>query len=193
MKKRILSLACALVLLAACFCTVADAEVLSDKNGRLYYSCQILLSAYEEITFKELDGGTYSYNDMEFTDYKLLFKADICGYLLTVDDDENVPEIIEKLLADPIVILAERYYLIKIGEYGPDIQVGDVNDNGVWDAVDYAMVKRAFLNTYELSEWQFTAAYVNNNGVIDIEDYAMIKRAVLGTFNIVEWITEQNT
>ena len=62
-----------MVLLAACFCTVADAEVLSDKNGRLYYSCQILLSAYEEITFKELDGGTYSYNDMEFTDYKLIF------------------------------------------------------------------------------------------------------------------------
>jgi len=62
--------------------------------------------------------------------------------------------------------------------------VGDVSENGRIDAADYAMVKRAVLGTYLLSDEQVTTADVSGNGKVDASDYAMIKRHVLGTYSI---------
>lgn len=61
---------------------------------------------------------------------------------------------------------------------------GDVNGNGKIDAADYAMCKRAVLNTYVLSPEQLLRADINNNGKVDASEYAMIKRHFLKTYTI---------
>lgn len=65
-------------------------------------------------------------------------------------------------------------------EYMP----GDVNGNNKIDTSDYAMCKRAFLRTYELSAEQLKRADINKNGKVDASEYAMIKRHYLGTYTI---------
>lgn len=62
------------------------------------------------------------------------------------------------------------------------VLLGDVNKNGKIDAADYAMVKRHYLRTYEMSEEQKTIADCNGNKSIDAADYAMIKRHYLKTY-----------
>lgn len=58
---------------------------------------------------------------------------------------------------------------------------GDVNGDGKLDVIDYAMVKRYVLGTYELTPEQIKRADVNGDGVVDHRDYAIIKRTYLGT------------
>ena len=66
----------------------------------------------------------------------------------------------------------------------PETALGDVNGDGEIDAVDYAMVKRAVLGTFDLTEEQMKFADIDNDGEITAIDYAMIKRHVLGTYVI---------
>ncbi len=65
-----------------------------------------------------------------------------------------------------------------------DDSIADVdNDNDV-DAADYVLVKRAVLNTYELTEQQKAVADVDKDGDVDATDYVLIKRIVLGTYTV---------
>lgn len=66
----------------------------------------------------------------------------------------------------------------------PDFMPGDVNGNGKIDPTDYAMCRRAFLRTYNLSDEQFRRADLNGNNKLDAAEYAMIKRHYLGTYVI---------
>ena len=57
---------------------------------------------------------------------------------------------------------------------------GDANGDGKINTVDYAVIKRAVLGRYELSDGQFAAADVNYDGKVNVLDYAIVKRVVLG-------------
>ena len=81
----------------------------------------------------------------------------VCGFAVTVDS-----------LGDDHKEYGERLY-------------GDVNLNGEVDAVDYMLVKRAAMGTYNLSRQGFCLADINQNGKIDALDYLRIKRSFLGT------------
>lgn len=61
---------------------------------------------------------------------------------------------------------------------------GDVSGNGVIDAQDYAIVKRAALKTIKVDHIQLKSADINGNSVVDACDYLAIKRHVLGSYNI---------
>ncbi|MBR0231163.1 MAG: hypothetical protein IJQ53_02945 [Clostridia bacterium] len=61
---------------------------------------------------------------------------------------------------------------------------GDVNGNEKIDARDYAMAKRSYLGTYQLSEDETMRGDINKNNKVDAQDYAMIKRHYLGTYVI---------
>ncbi|MBR4799865.1 MAG: SH3 domain-containing protein [Clostridia bacterium] len=61
---------------------------------------------------------------------------------------------------------------------------GDLSGNGKIDSTDYAMVKRAFLGSFEPDEYQYAAALVSGRSYITVTDYAMIKRTFLGTYNL---------
>jgi len=68
----------------------------------------------------------------------------------------------------------------------PEIEgdLADVDSDGDVDAADYVLVKRAVLNTYELSEQQKLVADIDADGDVDATDYVLVKRIVLGTYTV---------
>ncbi len=68
---------------------------------------------------------------------------------------------------------------------GKSSDLGDMNSDGVIDAIDYALLKRAVLGSYEIEDTFFNIADINGDGVLDAIDYALLKRAVLGTYDLL--------
>ncbi|HBR30990.1 MAG TPA: hypothetical protein DD733_02790 [Clostridiales bacterium] len=63
---------------------------------------------------------------------------------------------------------------------------GDINGDGIVNAKDYLLVKRAYLDTLTLTETQRKAACLEDTTEPTSKDYLKIKRHFLGTFNIYE-------
>lgn len=61
---------------------------------------------------------------------------------------------------------------------------GDVNGNGVVDAMDYMLIKRTYLSTYKPSETEKRAMMIMNGKTVTVTDYVIVRRHVLKTFNI---------
>ena len=80
--------------------------------------------------------------------------------------------------------IVKYVFTVPEGGAAQDFIPGDVNGNGKIDSTDYAMCKRAFLKTYELSPEQLLRADINGNGKVDSSEYAMIKRHFLKTYVI---------
>ncbi len=64
------------------------------------------------------------------------------------------------------------------------VVVGDINGDGIVNANDYLMVRRAFLGTYDLNEHQTKAAIASGGAEISARDYMMIKRHFLGSLDL---------
>lgn len=64
----------------------------------------------------------------------------------------------------------------------PKWKLGDINENGVIDSMDYVYLKRAYFGTYKLKIQE--VGDINANGVIDSMDYVYLKRAYFGTYAI---------
>ncbi|MBQ4317343.1 MAG: discoidin domain-containing protein, partial [Clostridia bacterium] len=60
--------------------------------------------------------------------------------------------------------------------------IGDVNNDGKVDSVDYLLVKRACFNTYDLNAQEEMRADVNTDKTIDSTDYLLVKRIAFGTY-----------
>ncbi len=76
--------------------------------------------------------------------------------------------------------------LLLLAAFAPSVSAGklargDLNGDGKVSSLDYALVKRAVLGKYELSDGQFAAADVNDDGRVNALDYMIVKRVVLGT------------
>ncbi len=63
---------------------------------------------------------------------------------------------------------------------------GDVNNDGVIDKKDYALLKRYCFDTYLIEDntIEFLVADIDNDGVIDKKDYALLKRYCFDTYVI---------
>ena len=62
----------------------------------------------------------------------------------------------------------------------------DVNADNKITTIDYILLKRAYMGTYELkTETQFQAATITNGSEIRAIDYIMLKRYFLGTYELV--------
>ena len=64
----------------------------------------------------------------------------------------------------------------------PEVVLGDVDNDGDVDSIDYLFIKRYCLNTYDLDEDALTRADINKDGSVDTVDYLLVKRIVLGTY-----------
>lgn len=62
--------------------------------------------------------------------------------------------------------------------------LGDVNDSGEVDMVDYILVKRYYFNTYTLNEDELKRADVHTDSSIGMIDYILIKRIYFGTYTV---------
>ena len=60
----------------------------------------------------------------------------------------------------------------------------DLNGDGVVNATDYMLIKRAVLRTYRLQDTAQRAALIDGDGKVSATDYMLVKRAVLGTYRI---------
>ncbi len=65
-----------------------------------------------------------------------------------------------------------------------EYMLGDINENGELDAIDYTLLKRAYFGIYELGDAVETCADTNENGEIDATDYTLLKRAYFGTYEL---------
>lgn len=62
--------------------------------------------------------------------------------------------------------------------------LGDINNNGKIDALDYMQLKRHVNNTFTLTDAQLAVADVTKDGKINALDYMALKRHVNNTFKI---------
>ncbi|MCH5183854.1 MAG: SH3 domain-containing protein [Oscillospiraceae bacterium] len=62
--------------------------------------------------------------------------------------------------------------------------VGDADGNGVVNALDYMVVKRAVLGTFSLTGAKERAACITGKKSVGANDYMLLKRAVMGTFSL---------
>ena len=61
-------------------------------------------------------------------------------------------------------------------------KLGDINNNGTIDSMDYVLLKRAYFGTYKLKD--IAVGDINKNGTIDSMDYVYLRRAYFGTYMI---------
>lgn len=57
--------------------------------------------------------------------------------------------------------------------------LGDVNENGAVDTMDYIMVKRCVMGTYPIPENKIEIADMDGNGEIETSDYIRVKRLAM--------------
>jgi len=62
--------------------------------------------------------------------------------------------------------------------------LGDLNGDGRLNTLDYAMLKRHVMQTYQLSPQGMEMADINGDGRIDAVDYALLKLHVMGRYDI---------
>lgn len=63
-------------------------------------------------------------------------------------------------------------------------KMGDLNGDGKVNNIDYMMLKRYCLNTFELDERQIAVSDIDGNGTVNSVDYIRLKRYCLGTYEI---------
>lgn len=76
------------------------------------------------------------------------------------------------------------YYNNRVAEVYTVCIKGDINGDGAVSAVDYLLVKRAFLGTYSLSNEKLKAADINEDSKVNSIDYLSVKRHFYGTFSV---------
>lgn len=66
----------------------------------------------------------------------------------------------------------------------PVTVLGDVNNSGAIDMMDYILLKRNYFGTFTFDETQLKVGDVNHSDAIDMMDYILLKRAYFGTFTL---------
>lgn len=103
----------------------------------------------------------------------------------TVWSSETAPQLAGSYMAIFTVDETDNYGgLVKQVEFTIDkpYMLGDINDNGIIDSMDYVLLKRAYFGTYKLKE--IAVGDINKNGSIDSMDYVYLRRAYFGTYNL---------
>ncbi len=88
----------------------------------------------------------------------------------------------KKKLTKTFVILLTCVSVLLSLNVGVSADCYDEMTDGELDTIDYMMLRRTVLGTYNLDELKSLAADIDDDGVIGILDYMMLKRYVLRTF-----------
>ncbi len=68
--------------------------------------------------------------------------------------------------------------------YEPKLSLGDIDGDEEITTADYVLTKRAFMDTYSLTDAQKIAADIDKDNEITTADYILVKRAFMGTYVI---------
>ena len=168
------------------------AEINDKYPQGVYYTYTATEDGTLVITIKSESGWTYTVNNITAGKY---------GDIRCSDDKELViSEILEVKAGDEIQIVVNTYdpenpwgltvgsvefsVAYDNGEDTVEIALGDVNMDGKIDQYDYVLVKRAYFNTYTLTEAQAAVADATGDGKVDTYDYLLIARHYFKTFEI---------
>lgn len=169
------------------------AEINDKYPQGVYYTYTATEDGTLVITIKTESGWTYTVNNITAGKY---------GDIRCSDDEELViSEILEVKAGDEIQIVVNTYdpenpWALTVGsvefsvaydnggEDTVEIALGDVNMDGKIDQYDYVLVKRAYFNTYTLTEAQAAVADATGDGKVDTYDYLLIARHYFKTFEI---------
>ena len=108
--------------------------------------------------------------------------VDLNNAAFVIDDPSDDPPFIGGY--DPNLPVTPADPDLDGGDEVGDYMLGDVNESGEIDSMDYVLVKRAYFGTFDFNEKQFKSGDVNKSGDIDSMDYVLVKRAYFGTFTI---------
>ena len=140
----------------------------------------VIPSAAEEMTFLPTKVGTYIYGIPERTTFDEL--ADVMPKtIIGIQTLDGTP-----VISGSIINIGTGFTITLNGNSYIAIVLGDVDGNGVINAIDYQMIKRHYIGTYEITgDARLLAAGDENlDGMIKAFKYLMVKRHVLGTYNI---------
>ena len=73
--------------------------------------------------------------------------------------------------------------------------LGDANGDGRCSAIDFVMIKRHVLKTYEINETYLSNADINKDGRLNTADYVLAKRIVMKTYvpPVQDTVPDENT
>ncbi len=77
-----------------------------------------------------------------------------------------------------------KTYTVVVKDPNKVYNIGDINEDGVIDKKDYALLKRYCIGLTSLSPSQLMVADMNGNREVNKQDYAFLKRYCLGTYTI---------
>lgn len=151
----------------------ANPEIELDGAGFTVYSADPVLKGGADAVYDEEDGVVDVYvDDITVDEFVGMFENDV-----TVTDGDG-----NELAGDAPVTTGTR---IDCGEDGVDIVVmGDVNGDGLVNQYDYILVRRHYLETFELKGVFLRAACISNGESVVVYDYIYVKRAYFGTLDL---------
>ena len=168
------------------FDNLNNADVLAGKLSAAIAELMEVSAGYVSTRESDTNPGTEYYGVMRGAR-----KVNVPLYYIVEHSFHTNRKAAEWLLADDnLRRLAVLEAGIIAGYYGAELPEtdepvkGDVDGNGVLNAQDYLLLKRAILGTLELTDAQKEIADVNRDGKVDAIDYTLLKRAVLGTFKL---------
>lgn len=148
-------------------------EIELSHAGFTVYSAEPVLKDGVGAVYDEEDGAVDVYvNDITVDEFVGMFDNDV-----TVTDGDG-----NELAGDVPVTTGMK---IDCGEDGVDIIVmGDVNGDGLVNQYDYILVRRHYLETFELEGVFLRAACISNGESVVVYDYIYVKRAYFGTLDL---------
>ncbi len=161
----------------------ANAQELADNAVSFYDWCGFAeLSWKTSANFSE--GYNFSMNDESATllSGETYYLSILLRSTAEAFDESNIP-LYTMNNQSPVGYFMYNDFAVSL-IYALPVKCGDINGDTTLDALDYALLKRAVLGTYEMSGDAMSYADINKDDNIDALDYALLKRAVLGTYTI---------
>ena len=107
------------------------------------------------------------------------------GEKLTLTKEDVTKTIYAVVVAD-VETITSRDFVVSEKPFDDESEeaykLGDINNNGTIDSMDYVYLRRAYFGTYTLKN--IAVGDINKNGNIDSMDYVYLRRAYFGTYVI---------
>ncbi len=115
--------------------------------------------------------------------YIISYNGNKAGYEAMADIKVGATITVYNVLVDGVRALEGNVELEKAGftyeNPAEPFEQGDVNGDGEVDAVDYIMLRKTILGTYDASEEENARMDLNGDGEVDSIDYILLKKLVL--------------
>lgn len=155
-----------------------------DENGRT--PNKILIRTNEELDVSQyVKGEAAEFYGLEvfYVQYSVQWKG-IYHYSITTVDFLTDEDLEGWASEHDFITLAEFSCFMDPADPPEPTVKGDVNRDGVFDSMDYVLVKRCYFGNYPEEELYCDLGDLNGNREIDSMDYVLLKRACFGIYAI---------